>query len=245
MLEAGEEVGRMRAMAARSLLETAWLTEPSCAYEAVAVLEAAQLTCGSTAKAASGLNLSAEQLTLMIAPEAPSKVRTTVRQLLERAFALGDLAWSHHPSLNKQKGGEGHEEGLRIVPAHLEAGPGREAAGDSLREKELAKKNLWVEELILIARRAGPAAELPSKLFQQYGDQVGEMMSLALGRSAPGTLEGHVLRWKKHRGMGQGELRVCLPHERRDSGEVHQAQERLQARSVCAGCNQGLSRLAL
>ena len=79
-------------MALRSLLDLAWLTEPSCACEAVAILEAAQLTCGSTVKAASGLNMSAEQLTLMIAPEAPSKVRTIVRQLIERAFALGDLA---------------------------------------------------------------------------------------------------------------------------------------------------------
>ena len=82
------------------------------------------------------------------------------------------------------------------MPAHLEAGPGLEAAGDSLKGKELAKKNFWVEELVHIARRAGPAAELPSRLFQQYGDQVGEMLRLVLGRSAPGTLEGHVLRWK-------------------------------------------------
>ena len=28
------------------------------------------------------------------------------------------------------------------------------------------------------------------------GNQVGEMLRLVLGRSAPGTLEGHVLRWK-------------------------------------------------
>ena len=129
-------------MAVWSLFDTAWLTEPSCACEAVAALEAAQLTCGSTVKAASGLNMSAEQLTMMIAPDAPSKVRTTVRQLIERAFALGDLAWSHHPSPTRQGGEEELEEGLRIVPAHLEAGPGREAVGDSLREKELAKKNL-------------------------------------------------------------------------------------------------------
>ena len=93
-------------MAARSLFETAWLTEPSCASEAVALLEAAMFTCGSTVKAASGLKMSAEQLGQMIAPEAPSKVKTTVRQLIERAFALGDLAWSHHPSLT----GQGREE---------------------------------------------------------------------------------------------------------------------------------------
>ena len=121
-------------MASRSLFDVAWLTEPSCACEAVAILEAAQLTCGSTVKAASGLNMSAEQLTLMIAPEAPSKVRTTVRQLIERAFALGDLAWSHLPSPNGQGGGQ-DEEGLQVVPALLESGPGKEAVGDSLRQR--------------------------------------------------------------------------------------------------------------
>ena len=87
-----------------------------------------------------GLNLSAEQLTLMIAPEAPSKVRTTARQLTERAFALGDLAWSHHPSPNGQRREEGHEEDFQIVPAHLDAGPGREAVGDSLKKKNLRRR---------------------------------------------------------------------------------------------------------
>jgi len=73
LLETGRTPSRV-AMAARSLLETAWLIEPSCACEAVAILESAQLTCGSTAKAASSLNMTAEQLAEMIAPDAPGGV---------------------------------------------------------------------------------------------------------------------------------------------------------------------------
>ena len=146
-------------MAARPLLELAQLIRPDCACEAVAVLEAAQLTCGSTARAASRLNLSAEQLANELAPSASEEVRSTVQKLLERAFALGDLAWT--PPLRRWRPERAKDESELTEGAVSEPGPGAAAEGDALHAKELAKKKFWVEELVAIARRAGPAAELP------------------------------------------------------------------------------------
>ena len=184
-------------MAGRSLFELAWLIEPSCAHRAEAVMTAAQLVRGSTVQAAKGLNMSATQLAReMLAPDEPEQVMATVQKLCEIAFAMGDMAWDpprHRPAPSSSQGGERPEAEAMVS---LRPGPAATASGEGLRAKEMAKKEFWVEELVAVARRAGPAAELPARLFQSYGEQFGQMLRLVLGRSAPGTLEGHVLRWK-------------------------------------------------
>ena len=56
-------------------------------------------------------------------PEALSKVRTIVRQLIERAFALGDLAWSHHLSPRGQGMGRGEQKSFRSCLHTLKSDP--------------------------------------------------------------------------------------------------------------------------
>ncbi|CAE8678725.1 unnamed protein product, partial [Polarella glacialis] len=86
---------------------------------------------------------------------------------------------------------------MALVPVEiLEAESGQTLSTTGLQDKERRRKALAVANLLMMIERAGAGSLLRTSMEQKYQDLAPAMMEAALSRGAPGTIEGHVLRWK-------------------------------------------------